>query len=736
MTSRERQRRRRKQRDRRSVRRVLLLGAGLGVLGVVLAILGAVGYVLAVAADAPNINDLSPRVPGQLTELYAANGEALGYMSSDVLRTTLTSAQQPKLLRDATVAIEDRRFWQHGGVDYEGLLRAAVKDVFEGGGIQGGSTLTMQLVNNVYLPDDIRAQHNLKYKIIQAKLANELEDKHSKSWILTQYLNDVPYGTVNSQSAIGVSAASQIFFDKPVQKLDLAQIALLAGLPQAPSEYNPFNNVPLATWRRGLVLKAMLQSHYITKAQEIRANNSPLQTVANNSFDTVKQPYVVSYVDQQLVQDLGQATVDQGGLKVYTTINLADQAYAKEAIEANEGKPGDPASSVVTVDPANGDILALQNSTTYGDGPGQTEFNYATQAGRQTGSSFKPFVLMTLIHDDDGNPSQTFYNSSPLAAGWLPGYPTYSVANASESDAQGVISVSLATTLSVNAVYAQLGVDVGMNNVDAMAHAMGITTKLTGNPAEAIGGLEYGVNPLEMADAYATIANGGDHIAPTIISKVVLPDGKVWTPQPKATEVFSQGQAYAATQVLKTVIQNGTGTAANYGCPAAGKTGTTNNYTDAWFVGYTPELSTAVWVGYPKSDVYMNDVNDLGPGYGGTLAAPIWRDYMQKAAGSYCSDFPQPSQYWEGEPYFGKHSAVEPVYTNPTTTTTATSTSTTATNGGNSIGGANTTTTATNAPDTTPTPPPVTTTPATTTPATTTPNYPTPPPAQTGGNGT
>ena len=658
---------------------MLLFGGLLGVLAVALGALGIVGYVLAVADDAPGINDYHARLPGQTTQVFASDGRSLGYMQSDVLRKQLTQAQQPDLLREATVAIEDRRFWSHGGVDYEGLVRAAVKDLFEGGGIQGGSTLTMQLVKNIYLPTNI--SHNLKYKIIQAKLANELQSNHSKNWILTQYLNDVPYGTVNAQSAYGVYAASKMFFDKPVGRLDLAQMALLAGLPQAPTTYNPFNNPTAASERRSEVLAAMQKAGYITASQESRANASKLQLDSNTTFEQYQQPYVLNYVQQQLVQDLGQGTVDKGGLEVYTTINLADQAYAKTAILAHEGEPGDPAAALVSIDPTNGNILALQNSTTYGEGRGQTEFDYATQSARQTGSSFKPFVLMTLIHDDNGDPSDTYYNSEPLAAGWLPGYPTYAVHNA-EAGGIGVISVALATTLSVNAVYAQLGVDVGMNNVDTMAHEMGITSTLTGNPAEAIGGLKYGVSPLQMADAYSTIDNGGYHVPATIISKVVLPPcqsaqqqncGKTLTfGDPAHTPVFTQGQAYAATTVLRSVVTSGTGTAANYGCPAAGKTGTTSNYTDAWFVGYTPELSTAVWVGYPNADTYMNDVNGLGPGYGGTLAAPIWHDFMQKASGSNCGSFPTPSEYWYGTEYFGKHSSVEPVYTNTTTTGTST----------------------------------------------------------------
>jgi penicillin-binding protein 1A len=681
MTRRERQRRRRK--HAHPVRRAFLLTGALVVSGVFAAVVVFALWVVSTANSAPNINLLSPRVPGQTSEIMASNNQSLGDIASQVLRTKLTEAQQPLLLRRATVAIEDRRFYQHGGVDYEGLLRAAIRDVLHGGGIQGGSTLTMQLVTNVYLPDNIKDSHNLKYKIVQAKLATELEDKRSKQWILTQYLNDVPYGTEYHETAIGVAAASQMFFDKPVTKLNLAQIALLAGLPQAPTEYNPFANPTLAKWRRGEVLNAMVQSGYITRAQAQAAQAQGLQVNPNDEYQTVRQPYVVDYVEQQLAKVLPQNELDEGGLKIYTTINLADQQAAAEAIQANEGQPGDPAASLVSIDPTTGDIVALQNSTKYGTGKGETTFDYATQAQRQTGSSFKPFVLMTMIKDDDGDPNQTYYDSKFLAPGWLPGYPSYSVHTA-EDAYQGTINVTKATALSDNTVYAQLGVDVGMQNVDQTAHEMGITAPLTGNPAEAIGGLHIGVDTLQMSDAYATLANGGDHVAPTIISKVVQNGTTIYTAAPKKTPVFTPGEAYAGTQTLETVLQYGTGTGAYYGCPAAGKTGTTSNYTDAWFVGYTPKLSTAVWVGYPQSEVYMTDVNGLGPGYGGTLAAPIWKQFMEAASGGYCGDFTPPSQYWHGVEYFGKHavSAYVPTTTSTTSTSTSTTGATTSTTGG------------------------------------------------------
>jgi penicillin-binding protein 1A len=656
------------------------------VVGVALGALTAVGWVVSVADSAPNINQLHARDPGQISEVFADNGQTrLGYLKSYVLRTVVRSSQIPQTLKQATVAIEDRRFYQHGGVDYYAMIRAGVGDLFNGSGsVQGGSTLTMQLVRNTFIPERYLKHRDLKYKIIEAKLAEQLEKDHTRAWILDNYLNDVPYGTVEGQNAYGVGAASQLFFNKPVSQLDLAQVALLAGLPQAPTSYNPFDHPGLARSRRHDVLQAMVTSRYITQAQADAADAQPLQTQPNNYYSARQQPYVLDYVQQVLDQKLGTKAVDQGGLKVYTTINLQYQQEARASILNELGQPGDPASALVTINPANGNILAMANSTTYQ----QSQFDYATQGNRQTGSAFKVFALMTLIHDYNGDPNTTYYDSKELLPGWLPGYPTYHV-QTSEHTYQGRINITKATVLSDNTVFAQLAADIGFKKLDAMAHAMGITSPLQGNPSEVIGGLKVGVTALQMADAYATVANGGWHIPPTVISKVVYPNGKtVYFGNPPRNQVFSAGEAYAATQVLKGVITSGTGTSANYGCPAAGKTGTTSNYTDAWFVGFTPKLSTAVWVGYPNATTYMNDVNGLGPGFGGTLAAPIWKTFMQQAAQGYCGDFTAPATPWQGKPFTGStygHYALggpSQQYTNgtgntgiaPTTTTTTTPT--------------------------------------------------------------
>ena len=370
-----------------------------------------------------------------------------------------------------------------------------------------------------------------------------------------------------------------------------------------------------------------------------------------------------NYVEQQLDQQLCPHTpnncpvVANGGLKVYTTLGPRMEQDAQAAVDQQGGPVLDnqPAAALASIDPRNGHILALASSAKYY----QTKFFYPVQARRQTGSAFKVFALMTLIHDYDGDPNSTYYTSKFLPAGWLPQDPTWSVHTAEETY-QGTINVTRATTVSDNTVFAQLAADLGWEKLDQTAHAMGVTSPLNAFPSEVIGGLKDCCTMLEMADAYATLANGGVHIPPTIIDHVVFPDGSSTNlGSPPRDQVFSDGETYAATQVLKTVIQAGTGTAANYGCPAAGKTGTAENLDNAWFVGYTPHFSTAVWVGYPKVNVPMTN------GFGGALAAPIWRQYMEAASQGYCGDFPQPTTPFVGVPFMGPHSGNQPSKNNP-----------------------------------------------------------------------
>ena len=674
MSRRERQRRRRRNRGS-PLKRVFALTGLLFVSALTVGALAIAGWVVNVADSAPDLSSLSPQIPGSPSQVFAANGQSLGYIWSPSLRSAVTSAQIPQPLKEATIAIEDRRFYHHGALDYQGILRAAIRDVFSGGSsLQGASTLTMQLVNNVYMPTRLKLDHNLKYKIIQAKLAEQLEAKHSKDWILTAYLNDVPYGTVGGQTAYGVGAAAQMFFDKSVSNLTLAQAALLAGLPQAPSQYNPFIDKAAARHRRMEVLQAMVQANYITQAQANATNRMPLEVKPDYAYQVRQQPYVFDYVEQRVAADLcphdptNCPAVSQGGLKIYTTVDLRKEALAQQAIVSTEslraaqGGPGAAAAALASINPNNGHILAIASSASYS----QTKFDYATEAHRQPGSAFKVFALMTLIHDYHGDPNSTYYTSRFLPAGWLAADPTWSVHTAEDSY-QGTINITKATILSDNTVFVQLAADLGWAKLDAMAHSMGITSPLDGNPSEVIGGLRVGVTPLEMADAYGTLANGGSHVPTTIINRVVFPDGSVRNfGDPAHTRVFTDGEAYEATGVLKQVITSGTGTGANYGCPAAGKTGTANNLENAWFVGYTPRMSTAVWVGYPQGNIPMSN------GFGGALAAPIWRYYMRAASGNYCGDFPPPTVPFQGAAYFGHFSNTGAASTLPSTTTTST----------------------------------------------------------------
>jgi penicillin-binding protein 1A len=673
MTRRERQKRRTRHRGH-PVKRVALMASGLGLCALIVGVLAGVGWVVAVADSAPNLSEIKPHMPHPLSQIFAADGTLLGYVHADTVYNYEAGSQIPQRMKDATVAIEDRRFYHHGALDYQGILRAGIKDVFSGGSsLQGASTLTMQLIDNMYLSP--HHKRDLRYKIIQAKLAEQLETKRTKNWILNTYLNDAPYGTVGGETARGVGAAAEIFFDRPVQKLDLAQMALLAGLPQAPSDYNPFLHPTLAKRRRHEVLKAMLASHYITWHQAAHADHTSLQTQTGSLYTAQPQyPYIFDYALKQAEATFGRNAVVNGGLKIYTTIDPKVEQEAQSAVDHHlQYADAGTSSALASVDPANGHIVALAATEDYN----QTKFFYPVQAQRQTGSAAKVFALMTLIHDYNGDPNSTYYTSRPLAAGWYPPDPTWSVHTDSNTYA-GSINITHATTISDNTVFAQLVVDEGVPKFEATAKAMGLpASQMIGAPAEVLGGWKNGITMLQMANADAVLANGGTYYRPTIIDHVVKPNGQTITPPNPGTRVFSPGEAYAATQVLKTVITDAgaTGTAANYGCPAAGKTGTAENLANGWFVGYSPKLATAVWTGFPQGNVPMSN------GFGGVVAAPLWRLFMMSASNGYCGDFPQPSSYFTGTAYFGHYAATGNSGVGTTTgTRSSTATGTTNTN--------------------------------------------------------
>ena len=310
----------------------------LTVCAVAIGALLAVGWVVATADSAPNLTSLHPRHVNPPTEIYASDGSLLGYVHDDTISTYVAPSKIPARLKEATIAIEDRRFYQHGALDYQGILRAGVKDLLgQSNNLQGASTLTQQLVNTVYLPKKYHENRDLKYKIIQAKLAEQLEAKHSKSWILQEYLNNVSYGTTNGEEAVGVGAAALMFFDKPVSKINLAQMSLLAGLPQSPTTYNPTVDPKLAKQRRNEVLQAMIQARFIKPGLGHAVMKQPLQLHPNARFIDHSQPYIFDYIQQQLDQKFGANMVEHGGLKVYTTINLKLQQEAEDAIHAHVG---------------------------------------------------------------------------------------------------------------------------------------------------------------------------------------------------------------------------------------------------------------------------------------------------------------------------------------------------------------------------------------------------------------
>jgi penicillin-binding protein 1A len=610
--------------------------------------IAAVGYVLNVASSAPAIGTLRPLLSEGSSQVFAADGTRLGFIQSDELRSPVSWSEIPADLRNATVAIEDQRFYKNNGVDLTGIFRAAVKDITRGAPLQGGSTITMQLVRNLYLGGD---QHTLRQKIIEAKLAIEYEQRHGKRSILTSYLNSVPYGTVGGQTAIGVQAAARIFFDKPASQLNLQQSALLAGLPQAPSQYNPFRDSSAARQRRNEVLAKMAELHYITGAQAATAEASPLGVKLGTYYSQRREDFFFEYVREQLVHRYGVRTVQQGGLKVSTTIDLNMQRLARKAIAEVLNQREDPASAIVTIDPHNGYIEAMAESASYE----QSQYNLAADGHRQPGSTFKAIDLADALSRGI-DPNSTFYLSHTLAPGWLTGYPTYEVKTFEGTSLNKSLNLVNATLASDNTVYAQLAADLGEPTITQMAYKMGVTTHLSSYPAEALGGLTLGVTPLEMADVYATLADGGWRNTPIAITKVVFPDGHADTNwgQPHRVKALSEGVTGEETSILEQNVQSGTATRSAIACPTAAKTGTTEELVDAWLDGYTPNYSTVVWMGYPNKRVSMTSVHGQ-PQQGGYLPAEIWHAYMSAVTeGKTCVPFPQPKESISYQPFFGK----------------------------------------------------------------------------------
>ncbi len=641
-------RQRRRRHNRAGPTRMLLVGGAVLAATLVVGAIAAVGYVLHVVGDAPKLATLHPILSSGASQVFAADGTRLGFIQSSDVRSPVGWSEIPKDLKDATVAIEDQRFYKNDGIDPTGIFRSAIKDITSGQALQGGSTITMQLVRNLYLGGD---QRTLKQKITEAKLAIEYDEHHSKKSILTNYLNSVPYGTVGGQTATGVQAASRIFFDKPASQLDLEQSALLAGLPQAPSEYNPFRDPKAARERRNEVLAKMAELKYISGAEAAATERAPLEVKLGTFYSQRSEPFFFEYVREQLEHRYGKQKVEQGGLKVYTTIDLNKQRLARKAIAEVLNEPEDPAAAIVTIDPKNGDIEAMAESESYE----QSQYNLAADGHRQPGSTFKAIDLADAL-SRGVDPNSTYYLSHTIPVGELPGWsvPVKTFEGVSENKNMNLVT---ATLRSDNTVYAQLAADLGENTITEMAYKMGVKTHLSSYPAESLGGLTLGVTPLEMADVYATLADGGWRDKPIAITKVTFPDGHVdssWG-KPHRVKVLSEGVTAEESKILQENVTNPIGTAGRsaIACPTAAKTGTTSELVDAWLDGYTPRYATIVWMGYPNRRVSMTDVHGE-PQQGGYLPAEIWHDYMAAATeGEPCVEFKEPNEKITYEPFFG-----------------------------------------------------------------------------------
>ena len=595
-------RRSRRRRDRtrgKRKRRTTLIFVVL--LVIVLAVIASgVGAVARFRSDC-DLKELKAVQIGENSFVYAANGSLLGAIPAERNRTPVALWRVSPWMGKATVAIEDHRFYEHGGVDYEGIARAAWKDLSAGHVVQGGSTITQQLVRNLY----ISKERTLKRKLKEACLAIRLSRARSKDWILGQYMNQVYYGN----HAYGIEAAAETYFSKDARDLNLAESALLAGLPQAPSVYDPLHRPGAARERRDEVLRAMRDYGDINEARYLHAvAQKNLKLKPGKLYTRIREPYFFSYVRDQLIDEYGANTVRSGGLRVYTTINPRLQVAARKAITDTLYLRNDPAAAVVSINPASGAIRAMTAVT-----PGRTgnQFNLVAQARRQPGSTFKTFVLTAAINEGM-NPDSTYYTSAPFHYQPDPYTPAWDVQTYDHSYS-GSISVHSATLASDNTVYAQLTLDVGPDKVAEMAHKLGIRSHLDVVPAMGLGA--DAISPLEEASAYATLAAGGIYSKPMAIRKVVLANGKEDTDagwgKPQRQRVISDGVAYEVTKILEDNVLGGTGVGAYFGRPAAGKTGTTDNHADAWFSGYVPQLETTVWVGYPQGEIPMLSVHGI-----------------------------------------------------------------------------------------------------------------------------
>jgi penicillin-binding protein 1A len=579
----------------------------------------------------------SPELPtGQASlessGVYAADGTLITTLHGEENREVVPFAAIPTVLQDAVVAIEDQRFWIHRGVDIRAVARAAVSNASEGRVAEGGSTITQQYVKNELLG----SERDVRRKLREASLAYHLEQKYSKERILELYLNTIYFGN----GAYGVQAAAHEYFGGAADTLDLAQSALLAGLIHAPSALDPYDHPELATERRRTVLDRMVELDMITRAQADEADALPLGLRTKPVAERYPAPYFVERVKRFILDDPRFGATPKarrdllfgGGLKISTTVDLGQQAKAEAAVAKVLSSPEkDPEAAVVALEPGTGYVRALVGGRDFFGGGTEAKLDLATQGtGRPAGSAFKPIVLAAAL--DKGIPLTRTYDAPGRLTLTLPRRQVWQVDNY-EGNGGGRMNLVEATVQSVNTVYAQLVLDVGPAQAVQLAKAMGITTALKAYESAVLGTNE--VLPIDMAAAYATFANRGVAVAPTFVLKVVRRDGEILY-QHKHTErrVLSADVVDTETDVLRQVVERGTGVDARIGRPVAGKTGTGQKWRDAWFVGYTPDLVTSVWVGFPKGQISMVPPTTRTLVSGGSWPAKIWQLFMGEALAS------------------------------------------------------------------------------------------------------
>ena len=563
----------------------------------------------------PNMDETL--IPDAASQFYDINGNVIYTTLSEERRVPVTIDKIPKHVQKAFIAIEDNRFYEHSGIDYRGTARALVSTL-SGREVQGGSTITQQLAKNAFLTQE----RSIVRKIKEAFIAKELEHKYTKDEILTMYLNRIYFG----QGAYGIESASMYYFDKHVQNLDIAEAATLAAIPKSPNYYNPFENPQESKKRQELVIDQMVKYGFISAEQGAQAKAKKMVYSTSHKIKNDPRAYFFDMISQKVIEEVGADALYKGGLKIYTTLDMDMQKAAEKAMHHlpnyyTDGKKlTQPQMALAAVDPKTGYVKAMIG------GRGQDKFNRATLAVRQPGSAFKPFVYLTAMQNGFTPASIIEDKEEEFAPGWKP----------QNSDMQWHGKVSLRTALkrSFNVPTIKLAREVGVDKIVANVEKMGITTLVDSgaysdvNLAMALGGLSKGVNPLEMASAYGVFATNGLYSKPIALLKIVDREGKVlYQAKTQTKRVIDATSAYLTTNMLQDVLVSGTAGGMGIGHPAAGKTGTTDTYIDAWFVGYTPDLSTAVWVGDDNNKPMQRM-------YGSGAPLSIWHEFMINALAS------------------------------------------------------------------------------------------------------